>query len=217
VTDRASFLAAVRSTPRGHDPGLPDRRDPPDSPTELRVGESRIDRLVAEAELTSTDVTRVTATDVGSCVAELLQSAGATRIALTEDLGPHADAVQSACQQAGLEVDDYRQVAADRARAGALEATVTGCIAAVAATGSIVTSAQGAGRAGALIAPVHICVVREDQIVDGLHELLDGSALDEVGSLFALQSGPSRSADIEKVLILGVHGPGTVRLVIVES
>jgi L-lactate dehydrogenase complex protein LldG len=114
-------------------------------------------------------------------------------------------------------VDDYRLVAVDRARAGALDATVTGCAAAVAATGSIVTTAAGAGRAGALIAPTHICVVNEGQVVGGLHELFVGDALDEVGSLFALQSGPSRSADIEKVLILGVHGPGNVQLVIVEG
>jgi len=217
MTDRASFLAAIRSTPRGNDPGLPDRSQAPDAPTELRDGESRIDRLVAESELVSAGVQRVSVAGVGDCVAQLLVSAGASRIALTEDLGAHASAILGACEAAGLDVDDYRLVAVDRARAGALDATVTGCAAAVAATGSIVTTAAGAGRAGALIAPTHICVVNEGQVVGGLHELFVGDALDEVGSLFALQSGPSRSADIEKVLILGVHGPGNVQLVIVEG
>ncbi|MEI6688916.1 MAG: LUD domain-containing protein [Thermoleophilia bacterium] len=217
MTDRASFLAAVRSTPRGHDPGLPDRGQAPDAPTELRDGEARIDRLVAESESVSAGVQRVSAAGVGDCVAQLLGSAGAIRIALTEDLGAHAGAIRDACEAAGLDVDDYASVAPDRARAGALQATVTGCAAAVAATGSIVTTARGAGRAGALIAPTHICVVNEHQIVGGLHELFDGDVLADVGSLFALQSGPSRSADIEKVLILGVHGPGNVQLVIVED
>ncbi len=215
MTDRASFLAAIRSTPRGLDPGLPDRREAPDAPTQLRAGEERPDRLQAEAEAASTIVHRVTAVDVGATVASVLVETGAQNIALTTDLAPFVDDVQAALVAAGLIGASYVEVAPDRARAGAWDATVTGCIAAVAATGSVVTSAAGAGRAGALIAPTHICVVRDEQIVGGLHELFDGDALAEAGSLFALQSGPSRSADIEKVLILGVHGPGNVHLIIV--
>ena len=215
MTDRASFLAAIRSTPRGLDPGLPDRRDAPDAPTQLRAGENRADRLQAEAELASTVVHRVTAGDVAATVASVLVKAHAQQIALTTDLAPFVDDVQAALSVAGLTGAIYAEVAPNRAQAGALDATVTGCIAAVAASGSIVTSAAGAGRAGALIAPTHICVVRDEQIVGGLHELFDGNVLAEAGSLFALQSGPSRSADIEKVLILGVHGPGNVHLIIV--
>ena len=215
MTDRASFLAGIRSTPRGVDPGLLDRQSAPDAPTQLRAGEDRSDRLQAEAEAASTVVHRVTASDVETTVVGILIGAGAQKIALTTDLEPFAGAVHAAAVAAGLDVGTYDEIAPDRAQTGALDATVTGCLAAVAATGSIVTSAAGAGRAGALIAPTHVCVVRDDQIVGGLHELFDGDVLAGAGSLFALQSGPSRSADIEKVLILGVHGPGNVHLVIV--
>ena len=83
--------------------------------------------------------------------------------------------------------------------------------------GSIVTTAGQAGRAAALIAPTHVCVVRRSDLVDGLHALLTGDRLDRAGSLIALQSGPSRSADIEKTLILGVHGPGRVHIVVVDD
>jgi L-lactate utilization protein LutC len=58
--------------------------------------------------------------------------------------------------------------------------------------------------------------VRSDQLVGGLHELFTGDRLEGAGSLIALQSGPSRSADIEKTLILGVHGPGRVQIVLTD-
>ena len=217
MSDRAAFLAAVRSTPRGVDPGLPDRLDAPDAPTELREGEDRFDRLLLECALNSTVVHRVQEDNVAATILAILDEADAQSVALTEDLGVRRQALTDACAAAGRDAAAYADVAPNRARAGALDATITGCAAAVAATGSIITSAAGAGRAGALIAPTHICVVDRDQVVSGLHELFDGSVLADVGSLLALQSGPSRSADIEKVLILGVHGPGNVHLVLVDG
>lgn len=214
MTDRASFMAAVASTPRGHDPGLPDRSVAPDAPTELRAGESPLDRFQAEAEAVETVVERVDAPGAAQAVADALVAAGARTAALAADLGDLLEPVREACRGAGLHVDDYADVAPERARAGALDATVTGCLAAVAATGSIVTSGA-VGRAAALIAPTHVCVVRAEQVLDGLHALVDGDALAGAGSMFALQSGPSRSADIEKTLILGVHGPGRVHVLLV--
>jgi L-lactate utilization protein LutC len=214
MTTRAEFLARIRATPRGVDPGLPELHGAPDAPTELARGEERLARLQRECEMNSTVVHRTRGEELGSVVARLLCEAGAETVAATADLGPHLASIMTACLADGLAIAPYDEIAPDRPRAGRLSATVTGCAAAVAATGTIVTTAAGAGRAGALIAPMHVCVVREEQVVDGLYELFSGATLAATGSLFALQSGPSRSADIEKVLILGVHGPGDVHLVL---
>jgi hypothetical protein len=59
MTDRATFLATVRATPRGTDPGLPDRTAAPPAPTELRACEDPVDRFQREAELVSMSVLRV--------------------------------------------------------------------------------------------------------------------------------------------------------------
>ena len=216
MTDRATFLARVASTPRGTDPGLPARSARPDAPTELRHGEDPLDRFEREASAVAALVERVEPAGVNAAIVAALRAAGAQRVAVAADLAD-ADDVARALADAGFEAGAYAAIAADRERAAALDATVTGCTAAVAATGSIVTTAGGAGRAGALIAPTHVCVVRPDELVDGLHDLLAGDRLATAGSLIAFQSGPSRSADIEKTLILGVHGPRRVHVILVAG
>ena len=209
MTDRAAFMAGVRATPRGVDPGLPDLLAAPDAPTELRPGDDPVDRFERECLAVSATVERISAAQLSDALVRALD--GATRVAVADD-APDAAALRAACGG-----ERYADVAPDRDRAGALEAVVTGCTAAVAATGSIITTAGEAGRAAALIAPVHVCVVRASDLVSGIYELMTGGSLDRAGSLIAFQSGPSRSADIEKTLILGVHGPGTVRVLLVTD
>ena len=103
----------------------------------------------------------------------------------------------------------------------ACDASVTGCELLVARTGSIIMSAaQQSGRTVSVYAPVHICIAYTNQLVfdikDGL-SLLKQKYKDQLPSLVTFASGPSRTADIEKTLVTGVHGPGEVYLFLVES
>ncbi len=98
---------------------------------------------------------------------------------------------------------------------------VTGVSHAVAETGSVsIAAGRGVSRLISLLPPVHIAVVRPDQIVPSLDELfsLRRSEFLENGSLdyTNIISGPSRSADIEQTLIKGMHGPREVHMVILE-
>ena len=67
------------------------------------------------------------------------------------------------------------------------------------------------------MAPHHVCLVESRRLFGGLLSLL--RALPRIGAAsgMALQSGPSRTADIEKTLILGMHGPKTVHVVVVDD
>jgi L-lactate dehydrogenase complex protein LldG len=83
-------------------------------------------------------------------------------------------------------------------------------------TGSVVLAASPAEpRARSLLPDVHVSLLREDRILAGLEELFErvGGALP---SSLAIVSGPSRSADIEQRLTIGVHGPREVHVVLLR-
>jgi len=93
-------------------------------------------------------------------------------------------------------------------------ASITYCEQLVARTGSLLlSSGQASGRTVSVYAPVHICIAYTNQLVydiaDGFDSLLDKYRLN-LPSLISLASGPSRTADIEKTLVVGVHGPKEV-------
>lgn len=93
------------------------------------------------------------------------------------------------------------------------QATITGCEALVAQTGSVLVSAASGGRGASVVAPVHIVVATIDQLVPDLDAAL--ARVQERGivsqnSLLCLITGSSRTADIEKILVMGAHGPRRV-------
>ena len=101
------------------------------------------------------------------------------------------------------------------------DAAITGCEWLVARTGSIVlSSAQASGRSASVYAPIHICVAYTRQLVYDLRDALS-AAKEKYGnnfpSLLSFATGPSRTADIEKTLVVGVHGPKEVYVFLVEA
>lgn len=90
------------------------------------------------------------------------------------------------------------------------EAAITGCEFLIARTGSIlVSSSQGSGRRLFGHAPVHVVIGRTTQLVNEISDALSGikGKYGEMPSQISLITGPSRTADIEKTLVLGAHGP----------
>src|SRR5882757_675566 len=101
------------------------------------------------------------------------------------------------------------------------DVSITTCEALIARTGSVLmSSAKESGRTVSVYAPVHICIAYTSQLVydirDGL-EMLSVKYKDRIPSFITLATGPSRTADIEKTLVVGVHGPKDVYVFLVEA
>lgn len=175
----------------------------------VRQGDAadRIACFVERAAATGMQVHRTTPTAVGELVVELLRVCGARSIITDQpDLRPIVQAAEIAA------VDWMAEPIPEQF---AVDAGVSGVWLAVAETGSLVCASSARhGRGLSLVPPMHIAIVRPDQIVDDLADVwprLDPSAMP---SSLSFITGPSKTADIEGVLITGVHGPGIVHVII---
>ena len=138
-----------------------------------------------------------------------LELAGYGRIAVS---GPAAEAAPVL-----LEVLGVRALAPGQAHAVTADGSSVGIVRGalgVAETGSVLlVEERSEDRAVSMLSPVVIQVIDRDQIFPRLEALLE--RLFAAPPVFAsLSTGPSRTADIERALTIGVHGPHDVHVVI---
>lgn len=105
---------------------------------------------------------------------------------------------------------------ADRDTQAAAEIGLSGVQAAIAETGSLVVmSGPGTSRTVTLLPPALVAVVRRDQLCYSMGEMFGKYESQMAGAACTIAiTGPSRTADIELQLTLGVHGPGKVTVVV---
>jgi L-lactate dehydrogenase complex protein LldG len=173
--------------------------------TGSRDAAGRIDLLTDRLLDYRAEVHRVA--DVAAAAASVFIAQRAARIAVPP-------ALPRAWQPAGIEVVEDRGLSPREL--DAIDGVLTGCTLAIAETGTLVLAggpAEGR-RALTLVPDLHVCVVREDQIVELVPE-----AFDRLGPLarrpLTFVSGPSATSDIELSRVEGVHGPR--RLVVLIS
>jgi L-lactate dehydrogenase complex protein LldG len=240
-SSKAEFLASVRQAlGRTSDAGPP----PPyhrleESLTQLeaqaqeaqqRLDHSRsslIDRLAETAQSRGWKVRRASNPEdaleyVGSVAAGL-----GTVKAVRSDQEVFRDlAVDAALQSRGISVtavarNESRSREALREEIIAAGLGITGADYAVAETGSVVVlPRRGLSRLVSLVPPVHLALVRPQDVVATLDDVFLLRRLDyyrnggDMGSYLNFITGPSRTADIEQTLVVGVHGPKEVHLVL---
>jgi L-lactate dehydrogenase complex protein LldG len=117
--------------------------------------------------------------------------------------------------------DEWKTTFANTDDLPGCDASVTDCEYLVARTGTIVMSAaQQSGRTVSVYAPVHICIAYSNQLVYDVKDALQfikEKYTGNIPSLITFATGPSRTADIEKTLVTGVHGPKEVYCFLVDA
>jgi L-lactate dehydrogenase complex protein LldG len=177
------------------------------------------DLFATKAAAVGMRVTRTDDAGVDAVVTKLLQNRGKSVVAVRDThLAARATTAVSAAR-AHLVPNDNDDVLFD------CEVGITDVDAAIAESGSIVVSTNGRIRNAWITPPVHIAIVRASQIIPDLVDLFEShpdasqtdashpDALDAAST--TIITGPSKTADIEGVLVTGVHGPAVVEIVLV--
>ena len=239
---KAEFLRSVREA-LGRSEGPPDQqyhRLEEDLPLlesqaaelEARLRANRpqlLDRLADMAGKGGWNVHRVTGAEaaigqVDSIIGEL----GATQVVRSGQSVFDDVPIDTALQWRGINVVPVvrgQEATREQLRENMRRADVglTGTDYALAETGSLVIlPRQGLSRLVSLVPPVHVALVRPEEVLESLHDLFLLRRLEfkqrggEMGSYLNFITGPSRTADIEMTIVQGVHGPRSVHMVLVE-
>ncbi|MGH2683295.1 MAG: LutC/YkgG family protein [Actinomycetota bacterium] len=215
--EREPFLRRVRDGLSGvHAPPLPEEL--PVTPAS-DDGRPLPQRFSEELRAVGGVVEVVSRADMAEAVAAAAEGVQAATAVVGPDVGPFAERVTQGLRRAGVEIlepagpDGWRQACAEA------DLGVTGALLGVASSGSILTAAgPGSSRLASLLPPAHLVILPADRVVAGFEELfaaVDGHL--EGASAAVLITGPSRTADIEMVLVRGVHGPRHVHVLLVEE
>lgn len=195
---------------------------PPPAPSQKEMS----DRLVREIEKIGGIVCRVNSpAEARSRILALLEEKGARRVvrantALIENLE-----LDASLEAAGVEVtvgalQDDTQRSSIREVEFSADCGITSADYGVAETGTLaLVAGPGQGRAISLLPPLHIAVLRATDIVYELAALFE-RVHEEHGKLpsaLTFITGPSRTADIELVLTVGVHGPKELQVILVDT
>jgi len=188
--------------------------DPP--PVRIRIPDIPRDQRVAlfqqRLEVLGGKVYRAaTLADARKTVAEILSGATAvtTRAEILKQAGVH-------------EIPNVQPPPEDDAAFRHLCATcdfgITSADYGLAETGSVITRSASESRLASLLPPAHIAILPMSRMLSGLDELftlVPKPPASSASTVFI--TGPSRSADIEMILVRGVHGPKVIHVIVVEE
>ncbi len=161
----------------------------------------------------ATEVFRVKTPQEGAdVVLELARSAGARKVVSVTSPLQQAAGIEAACKAAGIEFYGDRDSIAEHAPTA--DIGISGVEFGIAESGSVCQDVYAIeSRLVSTLPPIHIVFLDSNLIVAGISDAFEIIAKVFDRGYVTLITGPSRTADIEVVLTIGVHGP--IRLVVI--
>lgn len=218
-TKRSELMAVATSAPHTPPPFVHPPADdlPAQFVAELSKLEGRVYRCAGHTEALDT-------------IQRILAEHQATAVIAWDPARIGLPGLAARLNQQGVTIADSQIAHTGAARAERLQALdpipvcISGAEYGIAESGSIIVlSGEGQGRLASLLAPIHIAVLPVTRLVRGLGEALTalqdtyGTNIFRQRSNLTIITGPSRTADIELTLTLGVHGPREIHVLLLET
>jgi L-lactate utilization protein LutC len=223
IGSRTSFLARVRQAVAegnraGAIPPLPERG----GVGYQGAGADPVARFCSELTAAGGSPHIVTGAAALARVLDLIERMAAKRILLGR--GPVVDELRLAgvLRGRGLEVAIVDEIEPANARETffAADLGISGVAFAIAETGTLVmASGRADPRSLSLLPPVHLAIVRRDQLLPDLFDFFGEiePRKTDLPACLTFITGPSKTGDIEMKLVTGVHGPGELHVVVISE
>ncbi len=182
-----------------------------------------VEKFFTEAEKIGVSIARTAPSNLAETVTKVALDMGGGKVLFAETKEAKQCALEQALNKAGLEA-----VAWDSSRgyeeimlAQSSDIGITFAYGGIAETGSVIqASSKESGRSICTIPASHIAIVNKSKIFARIGDTLDTLRKDFGGNMpsnVTIISGPSATADIELVRVVGVHGPVHTAIVFVED
>ena len=169
------------------------------------------------AKAVSAEVFRVpTAADAREALIRLVEAAQVKKAVVVESPLQEAAGIREALRLRGIAV--YTEPADIAAHADTADIGISGVEFGIAETGSVFQDGYAiATRLVTILPPLHVVFLPSANIVPGITEAFDIISQSFDRGYIGFITGPSRTADIERVLTIGVHGPSRFAIIAVDE
>ncbi|MBU3932192.1 MAG: lactate utilization protein C [Proteobacteria bacterium] len=169
------------------------------------------------AKAVSAEVFRVpTAADARETLIRLVEAAQVKKAVVVESPLQRAAGITEALRSRGVTV--YTEPADIAAHADTADIGISGVEFGIAETGSVFQDGYAiATRLVTILTPLHVVFLPSANIVPGITEAFDIISRSFDRGYIGFITGPSRTADIERVLTIGVHGPSRFAIIAVDE
>jgi L-lactate utilization protein LutC len=153
-------------------------------------------------------------------ILDLVRSRSVRRVLLGHGEVLDAVAIVEPLRAAGVEIADVVIERSERKEWFPADMGLSGVDYLIAETGSVVlASRREQPRSLSLLPPLHIAVAERSQLLPDLFDLFSSNASrsEDLPACLSIVTGPSKTGDIELRLVTGVHGPGEIHVILIDS